>query len=395
MNKDFRVSTGFFRNHKTIKLKRRLGASGVCSLMALWAYAAETKPYGVLSGLDAEDIAIAAEWDEDAETFVRNLCEVGFLEQRGDGFYALHDWDEHNPYVAGSVERSNKGRLSRLAGTNRALYEKLRAAGFESISAEELEAFKKSLRSDNDMKGKAVQDGNVSNRDPEQDLNASSTVVEQALTHRQRGVTKRLTPSPSPSPSPKTPPIVPPPGGAPASSPAPSKAQVERDARLVLAHLNERKGSAFRKLGNIRARLREGATVDECKAVIDAKMQDPHFRENPQYLNPETLFRASKWERYVEEARHPPASWRKRRSVASGWSAGAGQWDTVVRLAQQGRYRERMSDHLDPPGVAALMALGGLNAVGAADSFELARLKKAFLERYDVECGAGAQAVGA
>lgn len=353
---DIRLSTGFASHPKTLKLARRCGYEAVVALLQLWSWAAENRCKGVLSNMDADDIEIAAGWNGGPGQFLEACLAIGWLDE-ADGVHSLHDWEEHQPYIFNADERREKARNAAVARWNR-----------------KGECRKQSPRNAGSMQPACAEHapGIAQSEDEHAPSNAPSHTFPK-----------------------KYPPIVPPPGGVPASSPAPSKAQVERDARLVLAHLNERKGSAFRKLGNIRARLREGATVDECKAVIDAKMQDPHFRENPQYLNPETLFRASKWERYVEEARHPPASWRKRRSAGAGWSAGAGQWDTAVRLAQQGRYRERMSDHLDPPGVAALMALGGLNAVGAADSFELARLKKAFLERYDVECGAGAQAVGA
>lgn len=76
---------------------------------------------------------------------------------------------------------------------------------------------------------------------------------------------------------------------------------IQAEARQVLAYLNEKKGAAFRNAKNITPRLKEGYTVDDCKLVIDTKMKDQHFIQNPKYLNPETLFRQSNFEKYLNE----------------------------------------------------------------------------------------------
>lgn len=73
----------------------------------------------------------------------------------------------------------------------------------------------------------------------------------------------------------------------------------------VIDYLNGKTGKRF-KVGTaaskgIIARIKEGATVEECKRVIDVKVQDKYFMDNPQYLNPETLFRPSNFERYRNE----------------------------------------------------------------------------------------------
>ncbi len=75
-------------------------------------------------------------------------------------------------------------------------------------------------------------------------------------------------------------------------------------AQSILEYLNQKAGKAFRpvkaNLSVIDARLKEGATVDECNAVIDAKVEqwaaDPKMQ---QYLRPETLFGATKFQQYV------------------------------------------------------------------------------------------------
>lgn len=59
-------------------------------------------------------------------------------------------------------------------------------------------------------------------------------------------------------------------------------------------------------LKNINARLQDyhssGDAYNICIGVINAKFQDDFFKSNPQYLNPETLFRPSKFDRYVADA---------------------------------------------------------------------------------------------
>ncbi|MFK4765454.1 hypothetical protein ACI3L3_11860 [Desulfobaculum sp. SPO524] len=142
MNKDFRVSTGFFRHHKTIKLKRRLGLAGPYAVLALWAYAAELKPDGSLIGMDAEDIAIAAEWEDDPQALVETLCEVGFLEQCEEGIYHLHDWQEHNPWASEAKERSDKARLSKLKQFNKAAFLECEARGIDRLTPSEYAGWK-------------------------------------------------------------------------------------------------------------------------------------------------------------------------------------------------------------------------------------------------------------
>jgi len=82
---------------------------------------------------------------------------------------------------------------------------------------------------------------------------------------------------------------------------APSK-----DAGEILNHLNERAQRNYRpvkaNLSLIAGRLDEGATPDECRAVIDAKVIA--WSNNPKmksYLRPATLFNATKFAQYVGE----------------------------------------------------------------------------------------------
>jgi len=163
MNQDFRIRVGFFRHHKTRKLERRLGLEGVVALLRLWEYAAEFRAKGDLAGMTAEDIELAAGWNEEAP-FVTVLVEVRFLDEGPDG-YALHDWQSHNPWVAESEDRSAAARLSRLHRENPEAAAKLKAEGRTGLTPDEYHSFKR------------------------------STAVERSLTNRS-------TPSPAPVPAP-------------------------------------------------------------------------------------------------------------------------------------------------------------------------------------------------
>lgn len=77
-----------------------------------------------------------------------------------------------------------------------------------------------------------------------------------------------------------------------------------RVAIPILDYLNAKAGKSFKavdaNLKHIAARLQEGATVDDCKAVIDAKVsqwaEDAKMRE---YLRPKTLFTPSNFQQYL------------------------------------------------------------------------------------------------
>lgn len=96
MSVDIRIDDGFLDHLKTQKLIRRMGLEGLFSLQALWLWCARNRPDGDLSGMDDEDIAIAARWKGNAgdEAFVGTLAALRWLDKTETG-YALHDWAEH------------------------------------------------------------------------------------------------------------------------------------------------------------------------------------------------------------------------------------------------------------------------------------------------------------
>src|SRR5579863_1069433 len=112
---DFRMSCGFRRHPKVIKLRRKLGADGPLSWINLIAFCAEYRTDGSLGEMDAEEIAIASDWAGDPQLFVNILTEIGLLDESSGCGLSLHDWNEHNPFAAGFERRSERARRASAA----------------------------------------------------------------------------------------------------------------------------------------------------------------------------------------------------------------------------------------------------------------------------------------
>lgn len=95
-------------------------------------------------------------------------------------------------------------------------------------------------------------------------------------------------------------------GTAPPDAKAARTAAYGKDARAVLAFLNDRAGKRFPEsdtnVGIIVARFREGFTAAQARKVVAMKVRkwatDPDMRE---FLRPETLFNRKKFSSYVGE----------------------------------------------------------------------------------------------
>lgn len=76
-------------------------------------------------------------------------------------------------------------------------------------------------------------------------------------------------------------------------------------ATEILSHLNEKTGKAFKPVDSnlrlIHARLKEGHSQADILGVIDRKVQEWGGTDMAQYLRPETLFGATKFNQYVGE----------------------------------------------------------------------------------------------
>lgn len=137
MNTDFRVSITFTRHPKTRILKKRLGLEATWALLELWTWAAVNRPSGLLSGMTEEQIEVAADWDGQNGELVKNLVELHWIDKLDDGTYALHQWEEHQPWASDAGNRSDKARFSGLARHHYDLYKTLSERGVTSLSKEE------------------------------------------------------------------------------------------------------------------------------------------------------------------------------------------------------------------------------------------------------------------
>lgn len=92
----------------------------------------------------------------------------------------------------------------------------------------------------------------------------------------------------------------------------PLENNVGQDARRVLAFLNEKAGRRYREnrvnLDFIKARLKDGATVTECRQVIVKKCREWKGDAKMElYLRPATLFNRTKFAQYQGELIAAPA----------------------------------------------------------------------------------------
>lgn len=113
MADDIRLKVGLFSHYKTKRLIKRLGFEAGFKLLHLFAWAATNRPDGDLSGMTGEDIEAAVDWSGDIGTFTACLSEIGFIDGPDRG-YSIHDWHEHNPWAAGSQDRSESARWAAL-----------------------------------------------------------------------------------------------------------------------------------------------------------------------------------------------------------------------------------------------------------------------------------------
>lgn len=83
----------------------------------------------------------------------------------------------------------------------------------------------------------------------------------------------------------------------------PKPEQSTAAAKEAVEYLNHKTGAHYRhveaNLKLVRARLSEGATLDEIKAVIDLKTREWAGTDSAKYLRPETLFNATKYNQYA------------------------------------------------------------------------------------------------
>ncbi|MCK4717549.1 MAG: HNH endonuclease [Thermoplasmata archaeon] len=107
---DIRVDASFKGHRKRRKLKLLIGADSTDRLLDLWIATAQNHPTGILEDMDEIDIALEAGWDGDAGVFIKARKDCKLIDKRDDGTYELHDWEEHQPWVFHSKDRSMRAR---------------------------------------------------------------------------------------------------------------------------------------------------------------------------------------------------------------------------------------------------------------------------------------------
>jgi uncharacterized phage protein (TIGR02220 family) len=123
-----------------------------------------------------------------------------------------------------------------------------------------------------------------------------------------------------------------------------SVSENKEKANEVIDLLNSLAGSKFRhsdhQQENITARLADGFTLDDCKAVVEFKVFDwLHDPEMSKYLTPTTLFRPTKFEgnlnaarRWIDGGRQPLSQQRNRSSPRQQAATGSGEdYDSLVK----------------------------------------------------------------
>jgi uncharacterized phage protein (TIGR02220 family) len=93
----------------------------------------------------------------------------------------------------------------------------------------------------------------------------------------------------------------------------PPKVDFQEPAKRVIDFLNLKTGKAYRhqpvNIDMIAARLREGASEQDCKSVIARKVRDwQNDDKMRQYLRPATLFNREKFANYVGELVAPQSN---------------------------------------------------------------------------------------
>ena len=247
MNKDIRLSIGFFNSIKTKRLQAKLGDAGIISLQKLWIYTAVHKPKGVLSGYDPDSIEMAAEWAGAEGLFVDTLLSLSFLEKTDNG-YSIHDWEEHNGYAAHSDERVNRAKKGASARWNNE---------------------------------KALLNNATSN---------ALSINKQCFKHEKALLNNAYSYAPTPTPTP---------------TPTPYSSDFSEIEKIV-TYLNKKTGKSFnfkspQTFTYIEERIKDGFKYDDFIKVIDNKctqwLNDTKFN---QYLRPQTLF-GIKFEGYLNE----------------------------------------------------------------------------------------------
>jgi hypothetical protein len=108
--RDIRINLGLPDHPKVQKLEKKCGPGAFKCLVRLWTFCAVSKPTGKLIGMSLGDIEMAARWEGEPGAFAAELLDIGWLDAEDEGYLSIHDWQEHQPWVFNSKERSEMAR---------------------------------------------------------------------------------------------------------------------------------------------------------------------------------------------------------------------------------------------------------------------------------------------
>ncbi len=113
MANDMRLDVNFVDHPKVKRLIRRAGYEGFYGLIRLFSIAGRLYTDGVFKECEKEDIEDFADWHKEG-SLVDILVEVRFMKEN-DGVFEIHDWEEHQPWIAGSKRRSERAKKAARA----------------------------------------------------------------------------------------------------------------------------------------------------------------------------------------------------------------------------------------------------------------------------------------
>jgi uncharacterized phage protein (TIGR02220 family) len=130
--------------------------------------------------------------------------------------------------------------------------------------------------------------------------------------------------------------------------------------RSVIEYLNEKAGKKFKGTDSnikfIRARLGQGYTIDDIKAVVDRKVAQWLGTKHAEYLRPATLFNDEKFNQYFGELNSPMPEkelilpdWAKMPEINDqlpGWARRNG-WPDAQGNESYPMYRQRLQKLID------------------------------------------------
>jgi hypothetical protein len=112
MADDYRVEVGFWDHPKTVKVMRDCGGweGGVC-IQRLFEFCAKNlgRSTGDLTGMEDDDIEIAVKWSGAPGVWIASVRLRGFFDE---GTNQIHEFEEHQPWIAGTAGRSESGRVA-------------------------------------------------------------------------------------------------------------------------------------------------------------------------------------------------------------------------------------------------------------------------------------------